>query len=80
MDIRSGGNSHLKERTEKILKGGKKIANNLYEDTRETVSHISDNVKDYSGLVLQKARKRPLATSLFIGGLGLIVLAAFLRR
>ncbi|ASQ44796.1 hypothetical protein [Legionella clemsonensis] len=80
MDIRRGGNSPLKEHTENLLKGGKKIANDLYEETRETAAQLGDNIKDYSGLVMHKVRERPIATSLFIGGLSLMVLAAFLRR
>ncbi|WED43082.1 hypothetical protein [Legionella cardiaca] len=80
MDIGIRGNSHLKKQANKLLGKSKKLANSLYEEGKDTISHVSEDIKDYSDLVIKKARKRPLATWLLISGISLIVLSTFIRR
>ncbi|CEK12054.1 hypothetical protein [Legionella hackeliae] len=80
MDIRIAGNSDLKKQVNKIFKKGKKLTNNLYEETRDTVTDVGDNIKEYSNVAIEKVHDRPLATTLLIGGISLIILAAFVRR
>ncbi|KTC76936.1 hypothetical protein [Legionella brunensis] len=80
MNIKILGNSHLKEKTNKLLQGSKKLASELYEEGKHTVADVGDNLKGYSKQVTQKIHERPLATLLLVGGLSLIVLSTFLRR
>ncbi|KTD18075.1 hypothetical protein [Legionella jordanis] len=80
MEIRIGGNSHTKEKANELLQEGRARAEQLYEEGKHRLMDAGENIKEYSEVVFKKVQERPVASTCLIAGVGLILLAAFLRR
>ncbi|MDI9819030.1 MULTISPECIES: hypothetical protein [unclassified Legionella] len=80
METKVSSNSHLKEKAGELLQESKKLVNELYHGGKDKMVATGDNLKEYSGLVVQKVRQRPLSSLLLASGVGLIILAAFIRK
>ena len=71
--------SHVKETASELLHEGKKMANELYEDSLNQVGKAQENVKEYSEELLTKVKENPLASILIAGGIGFI-LSSLLKK
>jgi ElaB/YqjD/DUF883 family membrane-anchored ribosome-binding protein len=71
--------SHVKEAASELLHEGKKMANELYEDSLNQVGKAQENVKEYSEELLTKIKENPLASILIAGGIGFL-LSAILKK
>lgn len=61
------------EKSDSLYEEGKKFAHDLYEESKHTVVDIGDRF-------VHNVQERPVASALFISGLSLMIIAAFLRR
>lgn len=80
MEIKISGNSHLKDKANAIIKESKKKANEWYEEGRDKMADVTENVKEYSDLMIQKVTDRPVASTLLLSGIALIILSIFVKR
>ena len=71
--------SHVKETSSELFHEGKKMANELYEDSLNQVGKAQENVKEYSEELLTKVKENPLASILIAGGIGFI-LSSLLKK
>ncbi|WED44228.1 hypothetical protein [Legionella cardiaca] len=72
--------SHLGEATNDFINDGKRVANELYEEGRNRIYEVQNNIKDYSSKVADKVYERPITSLLIAGGIGYILSALFHRR
>jgi len=78
--------SNLQDKTEGVsnaandlLKEGKKFASAIYEEGRNQVSGVEDNVKEYSDQILRSVQQNPLTSILVAGGIGFL-LSTLIRK
>jgi len=71
--------SHVSHAASDLLKEGKKLANELYEDGVDKLTDAQQNVKEYSDELLKKVHENPLTSLLIAGGIGFL-LSTFLRK
>lgn len=76
---RSFGRTPIEKAASDMIKDGKKLANEVYEEGRRRVDKAEKNVKEYSDDLLTKVKKNPLASVLIAAGLGFI-LSTLLRK
>jgi hypothetical protein len=62
-----------------LLNAGKKGINNMYEQGLDTVSQVEENIKEYSGKVVEGVKHYPVTTALIVGSIS-VLLALLLRR
>lgn len=78
-----GNGRSRKERVEDaandLLKEGKSIASELYEDGSHKMSEAEAHLKQYSDQLLKKVQKNPLASVVIAAGVGFI-LSSLLRK
>ncbi|WP_131783337.1 hypothetical protein [Legionella gresilensis] len=72
-------NSNLSSAASDLLKDGKKVANELYEEGRHRVNEMQDSIRVYSDELIKQVHTRPMTTLLIAAGVGFI-LASFIRR
>ncbi len=71
--------SHVKEAAIELLNEGKKLSNEIYEESLHRIANAEDNLKDQSDVLLNKVKENPLASILIAGGVGFI-LSALLKK
>ena len=62
-----------------LVNDGKKLAEALYNDGRDTINDAEQSVKEYSDSVLATIQANPLSAVLISGGIGFL-LALILRK
>lgn len=75
----SSKKAHVGEAATELLQEGRKLANELYEDSLHKVQNAEDSVKEYSDELVKKVKEKPLTSLLIAGGIGFI-LSALLRK
>lgn len=76
-----GNGRSRKERVESaandLLKEGKSIADELYEEGSHKMSEVENSVKQYSDELLKKVQKNPLASVVIAAGVGFLLSSLF---
>lgn len=71
--------SHVSEAAQDLLKDSKKLANELYAESRHRVNDAQQHAKEYSDEILEKVRRNPATSVLVAAGVGFL-LSAILRK
>lgn len=69
----------LEEAASNLMNGGKKFANELYEEGLNRVQEAEKNVQEYSDQLLFKVKENPLTSVLIAAGIGFL-LSALLKK
>lgn len=56
-----------------LLHEGKKFASNLYEQSKEAINDVEDNVKEYSEKIVEGVKHYPFTTALIVGGISVLI-------
>ena len=65
--------AHLEEAASNLLNGGKKFANELYEEGIHRVHKAERNVKAQSDVLLSKVKENPVTSILIAAGVGFLL-------
>ncbi|KTD22319.1 Bacterial protein of uncharacterised function (DUF883) [Legionella lansingensis] len=63
----------------KVLDDSKKVANELYEEGKNRIHEVQNNIKEYSDQIAHRVHEKPLLSLLIAGGVGFL-LSMLLRR
>jgi len=74
-----GKSSHVREAAIELLNEGKKLSNEIYEESLHRIANAENNLKGQSEVLLNKVKENPLASILIAGGVGFI-LSALLKK
>lgn len=78
-NITNASKAHVSEAAQDLLKDSKKLANELYEESRHRMNGAQQHAKEYSDEILEKVRKNPATSVLVAAGVGFL-LSAILRK
>lgn len=67
------------EAAQELYEESKKMANQLYEDSRNKVQEAQSSIKMYSNDIANKVQQQPLLSLLIAGGVGFILSSLFRR-
>ncbi len=76
---RKEAQSRVTEKASELLKEGKNLAGEYYDEGVDKAKHAQDNIKEYGEDILGKIREKPLTSVLIAGGVGFL-LSAILRK
>ncbi|HRD68642.1 MAG TPA: hypothetical protein PK657_00710 [Legionella sp.] len=65
--------SHVSEAASELLKEGKKLASELYNEGMHKVTDVEENMKEYSDKLMLKVKENPLTSVLIAGGIGFLL-------
>jgi len=66
-------NTNVFQAKSDLLNEGRKFANNIYEQSKERISEVEDNVKEYSEKIVEGVRHYPFTTALIVGGISVLI-------
>lgn len=69
----NGKRSHISHAATELLKEGKKLAHELYEEGLDKVSDVQQDAQEYSDELLQKVKENPFSSILIAGGIGFLL-------
>lgn len=69
--------SNVSDAANDLLNEGKKLANELYEDSCSKFSEAEQQFKDYSDTIAKKIKEKPLTSMLIAGGVGFLLSKLF---